>query len=390
MIRVPLLDLKAQYAQFRAEVLGAIESVCASQHFILGENVRAFEAQIAAYCGAAHAIGVSSGTDALLLALMALGIGAGDEVITSPFTFFATAGTIARTGARPAFCDIEPETFNLSPEAVQRFIDDSCVARDGQLVRRTTGGRVRALMPVHLYGQAADMDAFTALSRRYDLAIIEDAAQAIGTETPDGRRVGSLGGIGCFSFFPSKNLGAFGDAGLCTTDDAALAERMRVLRVHGGQPKYFHALIGGNFRIDELQAAVLSVKLKYLDAWTEGRQRNAAFYDEAFAGGSFAGRLAPPKRLARGRHIYNQYVVRVERRDALRAFLSEREIGTEIYYPVPLHLQECFGYLGHASGDFPHSERAAAETLALPIYPELTREQLNAVVAAIGEFYARS
>jgi dTDP-4-amino-4,6-dideoxygalactose transaminase len=388
MIRVPLLDLKAQYAQFRAEVLGAIESVCASQHFILGENVRAFEAQVAEYCGAAHAVGVSSGTDALLLALMALGIGAGDEVITSPFTFFATAGTIARTGARPAFCDIDPSTFNLSTSAVQRFIDESCVASAGELVRRTTGGRVRALMPVHLYGQAADMEALTALARRYDLAIIEDAAQAIGTETADGKRVGALGDIGCFSFFPSKNLGAFGDAGLCTTEDAALAERMRVLRVHGGQPKYFHALIGGNFRIDELQAAVLRVKLKYLDGWTEGRQRNAAFYDEAFAAAPLAGRVAAPKRVARGRHIYNQYVVRVERRDALRAFLTERHIGTEIYYPVPLHLQECFAYLGHASGDFPHSERAAAETLALPIYPELSREQLDAVVATIAEFYA--
>jgi dTDP-4-amino-4,6-dideoxygalactose transaminase len=387
MIQVPLLDLKAQYAQFRSEVLAAIESVCASQHFILGENVRAFETQIATYCGASHGIGVSSGTDALLLALMTLGIGPGDEVITSPFTFFATAGTIARTGARPAFCDIEPSTFNLSPAAVQRFVDESCVARGGELVRRSTGGRVRALMPVHLYGQAADMDALAALARRYGLAIIEDAAQAIGTETADGKRAGSLGDIGCFSFFPSKNLGAFGDAGLCTTQDAALAERMRVLRVHGGQPKYFHALIGGNFRIDELQAAVLRVKLKYLDGWTEGRQRNAAYYDDAFAAQSLAPRITPPKRLARGRHIYNQYVVRAERRDALRGFLTERHIGTEIYYPVPLHLQECFAYLGHASGDFPHAERAAAETLALPIYAELTRAQLDAVVGAIAEFY---
>jgi dTDP-4-amino-4,6-dideoxygalactose transaminase len=388
MIRVPLLDLKAQYAHIRYAALAAIESVCESQHFILGENVRAFEAQIAEYCGAAHAVGVSSGTDALLLALMTLGIGAGDEVITSPFTFFATAGTIARTGARPAFCDIEPSTFNLSSSAVQRFIDESCVASGAGLVRRATGARVRALMPVHLYGQAADMEALTALARRYDLAIIEDAAQAIGTETADGARVGSHDGIGCFSFFPSKNLGAFGDAGLCTTQDAALAERMRVLRVHGGQPKYYHALIGGNFRIDELQAAVLRVKLEHLDEWTQGRQRNAAFYDAAFADAALAARVSPPRKLARGRHIYNQYVVRAERRDALRAFLSERHIGTEIYYPVPLHLQECFAYLGYARGDFPHSERAAAETLALPVYPELSREQLGAVVAAITEFYA--
>jgi dTDP-4-amino-4,6-dideoxygalactose transaminase len=388
MIRVPLLDLKAQYAQFRSEALAAIESVCASQHFILCENVRAFVEQIAEYCGAAHAVGVSSGTDALLLALMALGIGAGDEVITSPFTFFATAGTIARTGARPVFCDIDPSTFNLSPAAVERFIEKSCSVRGGKLVRRATGARVRALMPVHLYGQSADMDALDALASRYDLAVIEDAAQAIGTETKDGARAGSLGDIGCFSFFPSKNLGAFGDAGLCTTQDAALAERMRVLRVHGGQPKYFHALIGGNFRIDELQAAVLRVKFKYLDEWTQGRQRNAAFYDAAFADAAFDARITAPKTLAHGRHIYNQYVLRAERRDALREFLTERQIGTEIYYPVPLHLQECFAYLGYARGDFPHAERAAEETLALPVYPELAREQLGAVVGAIAEFYA--
>jgi dTDP-4-amino-4,6-dideoxygalactose transaminase len=388
MPKVPLLDLKAQYAQFRGEALAVIESVCASQQFILGEHVRALEAEIAAYCGASHGVGVSSGTDALLLALMALGVSTGDEVITSPFTFFATAGTIARSGARPVFCDIDPQTFNLSPAAVQRFIDEHCSSSAGELVHRSTGGRIRALMPVHLYGRAADMRALGELAKRYGLAVIEDAAQAIGTETDEGLRVGSIGDVGCFSFFPSKNLGAFGDAGLCTTKDAALAERMAVLRVHGGKPKYFHALIGGNFRIDELQAAVLRVKLKHLDDWTRGRQRNAAFYDAAFARTALAPRLQPPHKPARGRHIYNQYVVRAERRDELRAFLAAREIGTEIYYPVPLHLQECFGYLGYARGDFPHAERAAAETLALPVYPELTPEQLGAVVAAVGDFYA--
>ena len=387
MSKIPLLDLKAQYTQFRAEVLTVIESVCESQQFILGEHVHAFEAAIARYCGASHGVGVSSGTDALLLALMTLGVGAGDEVITSPFTFFATAGTIARSGARPVFCDIDPQTFNICPQAVQRFIDERCVSRDNTLVHRATGGRIRALMPVHLYGQSADMRSLAEIAKRYELFMIEDAAQAIGTETIDGRRVGSLGDIGCFSFFPSKNLGAFGDAGLCTTNDPDLAERMRVLRVHGGKPKYFHALIGGNFRIDELQAAVLRVKFKYLDEWTAGRQRNAAFYDAAFARASLAPRLTTPYQLAHGRHIFNQYVVRAERRDALRSFLSGREIGTEIYYPVPLHLQECFAYLGYSRGDFPHSERAAAETLALPIYPELAAEQLTAVVAAIGEFY---
>ena len=387
MLKVPLLDLKAQYAQFRGEALAAIEGVCASQHFILGENVRALETEIARYCGASHGVGVSSGTDALLLALMALGIGAGDEVITSPFTFFATAGTIARSGARPVFCDVDPGTLNLSPAAVERFVDEHCLSREGALLHRSTGGRIRALMPVHLYGQAADMPALAGIAKRHGLALIEDAAQAIGTETDDGTRVGSIGDIGCLSFFPSKNLGAFGDAGLCTTNDPALAERMSVLRVHGGKPKYYHALIGGNFRIDELQAAVLRVKLKYLDDWTRGRQRNAAYYDEALARADLAPRLRTPQRPARGRHIYNQYVVRAERRDELRAFLTERQIGTEIYYPVPLHLQECFAYLGYAPGDFVHSERAAAETLALPIYPELSREQLDTVVAAIAEFY---
>ena len=387
MIKVPLLDLKAQYAQFRTEVLAVIESVCASQQFILGEHTRALETDIARYCGASQGIGVSSGTDALLLALMALGLGAGDEVITSPFTFFATAGTIARSGARPVFCDIDPDTFNLSPLKVQRFIDEHCTSSGGTLRHRSTGGRVRAIMPVHLYGQAADMSSLVDIAKRYDLFIIEDAAQAIGTETVDGKRVGSIGDIGCFSFFPSKNLGAFGDAGLCTTNDPELAERMRVLRVHGGKPKYFHALIGGNFRIDELQAAVLRIKLKHLDEWTSGRQRNAAHYTAALARAALGPRLVAPDLPVRGRHIFNQYVVRAERRDELRSFLSERQIGTEIYYPMPLHLQECFGYLGHARGDFPDSERAAAQTLALPIYPELSSEQLGAVVAAITEFY---
>jgi dTDP-4-amino-4,6-dideoxygalactose transaminase len=387
MTKVPLLDLKAQYAQIRAEVLPVIESVCASQHFILGEHVRAFEAEVAQYCGASAGIGVSSGTDALLLALMAFGIGAGDEVITSPFTFFATAGTIARTGARPVFCDIDPETFNISAAAVESFIERQCRVDQGVLVNRWTGGRIRALMPVHLYGQSADMDGLVRIARAYGLRIIEDAAQAIGTEYSDGTRVGSIGDIGCFSFFPSKNLGAFGDAGLCTTNDPDLAEHMRVLRVHGGKPKYFHALIGGNFRIDELQAAILRVKLKHLDAWTEARQRNAAYYSAAFERAGLAPHIVTPRAPAAGRHIFNQYAIRAERRDELRAALTERGIGTEIYYPVPLHLQQCFAHLGYQQGDFPESERAAAETLALPVYPELSEAQLAHVVAAVAEFY---
>jgi dTDP-4-amino-4,6-dideoxygalactose transaminase len=387
MTKVPLLDLKAQYATIRAEVLPIIENVCASQQFILGEHVRALESEVAQYCAASAGVGVSSGTDALLLALMAFGIGAGDEVITSPFTFFATAGTIARTGARPVFCDIDPETFNLFPDAVESFIDRHCRPEAGGLVNRATGGRIRALMPVHLYGRAADMDSMMRIAGRYGLRVIEDAAQAIGTEDANGARVGSIGDIGCFSFFPSKNLGAFGDAGLCTTNDPELAEHMRVLRVHGGKPKYFHALIGGNFRIDELQAAILRVKLKHLDAWTEARRRNAAFYDAAFERTGLAPKVVTPRAAAGGRHIFNQYVIRAERRDALRAALTERGIGTEIYYPVPLHLQQCFAYLEYARGDFPESERAAGETLALPIYPELSEEQLALVVAGVAEFY---
>jgi dTDP-4-amino-4,6-dideoxygalactose transaminase len=388
MTNVPLLDLKAQYAQIRAEVLPAIEQVCASQRFILGDEVLGLEAELSRYCACAAGIGVSSGTDALLLALMALKIGAGDEVITSPYTFFATAGTIARLGARPVFCDIDPVTYNISPLAVQEFIDRRCESRAGQLINRATGGAVKALMPVHLYGQSADMDPLMALARQHGLKVIEDAAQAIGTEYKNGVRAGSIGDIGCFSFFPSKNLGAFGDAGLCTTNDAELAESMRVLRVHGGKPKYFHHVVGGNFRIDELQAAVLRVKLKYLDGWTEGRQRNAAVYNKAFSGPQFAKHLSTPRAPENGRHIFNQYIVRVQKRDALKDFLTERKIGTEIYYPVPLHLQKCFDYLKHRAGDFPESERAALQTLALPVYPELQDTQLEHVVASIAEFYA--
>src|ERR1700734_3692168 len=374
MTNVPLLDLKAQYAQIRADVMPIIEEVCASQRFILGEHVLALEAEVAAYCASAAGIGVSSGTDALLVALMALGVGVGDEIITSPFTFFATAGTIARLGARPVFCDIDPVSFNLSPPAVAEFIDRHCSVQDGQLFNGATGGRIKGLMPVHLYGQSADMDPLMALAEGHGLKVIEDAAQAIGTEYR-GVRVGSIGDIGCFSFFPSKNLGAFGDAGLCTTNDAQLAESMRVLRVHGGKPKYFHAVIGGNFRLDELQAAVLRVKLKYLDGWTEGRQRNAAYYDAAFAKAGLGGKLRTPRAIPGYRHIFNQYIVRAQGRDALRARLTEQGIGTEIYYPMSLHQQKCFAYLGYRTGDFPHSELAAEETVALPIYPELEQKK---------------
>ena len=387
MTTVPLLDLKAQFAQIRSEVMPLIEEVCASQQFILGAHVRGFEEEAARYCRSASGIGVSSGTDALLLALMALEIGPGDEVITSSFTFFATGGAIARTGARPIFCDIDPLTFNLSPAAVGAFLERHARKRGGELVNRTTGGRIRALMPVHLYGQSADMDALMAIARAHGLKVIEDAAQAIGTEYRNGARVGSIGDVGCFSFFPSKNLGAFGDAGLCTANDPELAETLRVMRVHGGKPKYYHAVIGGNFRIDELQAAVLRVKLRHLDGWTDARRRNAAFYDAAFAARGLGGRLRTPPALPRMRPILNQYVVRVERRDELRRHLADHGVGTEIYYPVPLHLQTCFADLGYRPGDLPEAERAAAETLALPIYPELAEAQLGHVVESIAGFY---
>ncbi|MGH8258919.1 MAG: DegT/DnrJ/EryC1/StrS family aminotransferase [Steroidobacteraceae bacterium] len=385
MAEVPLLDLKPQYQALREEIEAAVRRVCESQAFILGPAVKALEQAIARYCQAAHGIGVSSGTDALLLALMGLEIGPGDEVITSPYTFFATAGTIARAGARPLFCDIDPVTFNLSPRAVRALIEARCEVQEGVLRNRATGGRVKALMPVHLYGQMAEMDALMAIAREHSLRVIEDAAQAIGAEDGAGRRAGSIGDVGCLSFFPTKNLGAFGDAGMCVASDAALAERLEILRVHGGKPKYYHAFIGGNFRLDEIQAAVLNVKLPHLDAWTAARQHNAAFYDRAFAAADLSEVLATPAAAPAGRHIYNQYVVRARDRDGLRRHLAERGVGSEIYYPVPLHLQQCFAYLDHRPGDFPESERAASETLALPIYPELTQRQLQYVVDRIAD-----
>ena len=387
-IQVPLLDLKPQYAPLAAEIQAAIERVCASQGFILGPAVKELEASVAAYSQCRFGVGVSSGTDALLLALMALDIGPGDAVITGPFTFFATAGTIARTGAVPLFCDIDPDTFNLSAAAVRNFIANRCRQEAGGW-RSPGGQRIKAIMPVHLYGQLADMPALMEIAQAHGLRVIEDAAQAIGAEDARGRRACSYGDVGCLSFFPTKNLGAFGDAGMCVAHDPALAEKMEVLRVHGGKPKYFHALIGGNFRLDELQAAILNVKLKHLDTWTAGRQRNAAFYDRAFQGADLGRAVRTPLVTPRGRHIYNQYVIRARDRDLLRQHLTAAGVGTEIYYPVPLHLQKCFAYLGHRAGEFPHAEHAAEETLALPIFPELTESQLQYVVDTIAGFYRR-
>ena len=369
-ITVPLLDLVAQYQTLREEIEPVIRRICDSQKFILGPDVESFEAAAAKYCHTKYALGVSSGTDALLLGLMALDIGVGDEVITSPYTFFATGGSIARTGAEPVFVDIDPVSFNLDPAQIESKI--------------TT--RTKAIMPVHLYGQCADLTAINEIARRFKLVVIEDAAQAIGAES-EGKRAGSIGEIGCFSFFPSKNLGAFGDAGMVTTNDQQLFEKMKILRVHGMQPKYFHQLIGGNFRIDALQAAVLEVKLKYLDQWSAARQNNAAKYRQLFSEAGLASILSLPVEVKNARHIYNQFVVRTPERDALLKFLQAEQVGCEVYYPVPLHLQECFSYLGYQVGDFPESEKAAEETLALPIYPELSQAQLEKVVGSIAKFF---
>ncbi len=379
-MNVPLLDLKAQFRSIESEIREAIDEVLSSQHFIMGPQVKKCEAEIAAYCNCAHAVGVSSGTDALLIALMADEIGPGDEVITTPYTFFATAGCIARLHARPVFADIDPVTFNLAPEDVESKITP----------------RTKAIIPVHLFGQIADMASLQKIARRHQIPIIEDAAQAIGAEL-DGRRAGSLGDYGCFSFFPSKNLGSFGDGGIVVTNDAARAEKLAILRSHGSKPKYYHKIVGGNFRLDTLQAAVVLVKLKHLDAWTAARQGNAARYDRLFlaAGLARGGHPFPipscpvvvPKPKS-SRHIFNQYVIRVERRNELRAHLKQNGIDTEVYYPVPMHLQECFAHLGYKEGEFPHSELAARQTLALPIYPELNDEQASYVVDSIREFHA--
>jgi dTDP-4-amino-4,6-dideoxygalactose transaminase len=385
-MQVPLLDLKAQYAPLRVEIETAIREVCDEQRFVLGPRVAELEAKVAQYSQTKHGLGLSSGTDALLLALMALGIGPGDEVITTPFTFFATAGVVARLGARPFFCDIDAATFNLDPAAVRKAIAERCERKGDRLVNRATGGVIRAVLPVHLYGQMADVDAFTAIAKQHRLAVVEDAAQAIGAALADGRRAGSVGDVGCLSFFPTKNLGAFGDAGMCVTNDAALQERMRILRVHGGEPKYYHSLIGGNFRLDELQAAVLVIKLKHLDDWTRARQANAARYDELFRAADLGDEVQVPARVPGFRHIFNQYVIRAPRRDELRAHLAQNGVGTEIYYPVPLHAQRCFAYLEHDPADFPEAQRAAAEVLALPIYPELTGAHLEYVVRQIASF----
>lgn len=386
-MKVPLLDLKPQYQSLKKELDEAVLKVAESQYFILGPEVTAMEKEFCDYLGCKHAIGVSSGTDALLLALMSIDIKPGDEVIVPTYSFFATAGVVSRLFAKPVFVENDPVTFNMDPKDFEKKITP----------------KTKAVIPVHLYGQSADMDEIVRIAKAHKLIVIEDAAQAIGTQYKDGRFVGTIGDIGCFSFFPSKNLGCFGDGGLVTTNDDNLAKILTIKRVHGGEPKYYHKVIGGNFRIDALQAAVLRVKLPHLDKWSEKRRQNANRYTQLFMEAGLAERagksnfdaknkvLLPEavyeKYRVKNYHIYNQYIVRVERRDALREFLTKNEIGTEIYYPVPFHLQECFADLGHKKGDFPFSEFSADTSIALPIYPELTDEQLIYVVDTFKKFF---
>ena len=389
-MNIPMLDLKAQYATIKEEMNEKVLGVLASQNFILGAEVAALEEEIAAYSGARFGIGVSSGSDALIISLMALGIGVGDAVITTPFTFFATAGAIARLGARTLFCDIDPVTYNIDPASCEKILS--------ALSKNRRGLRAKAILPVHLYGQCADMDPLLKLARRNDLRVVEDAAQAIGSEYPGRnglRRAGTMGIVGTLSFYPSKNLGGCGDAGMVLTGNARLADKMRMLRVHGGIAKYHYKILGGNFRLDALQAAILRVKFRHLDEWQEKRRKRADYYSQKFAESGLAGSglVKTPIAVyrnsgAKNYHTYHQYVVRVKGRGRLQAHLKTKGIGTSIFYPLSLHQQECFADLGYRKGDFPASERAAREVLALPIYPELTAEQQVYIVETIREFYA--
>lgn len=391
--RVPILDLRAQFARIRAEVREAIDEVLESQLFILGQAVADFENAIAAYLGTPHAIGVASGSDALLLALMALRVGPGDAVVVPPFTFFATASCVSRLGARPVFVDIDPDGYLLSPAGVRRFLEGECqFGEDGELIHRDTGDRVKAIIPVHLFGEACPMAEFLSLAREFGLAVVEDAAQALGAEVRlagSAVKAGASGDFGCFSFFPTKNLGGMGDGGLVVTRDRAAAHQIRKLRVHGQAGKYRHELMGLNSRLDALQARILHVKLKYIDGWCDERIARASLYRELFLKDGLlgAGVIALPAVGAGRSHVFNQFVIRAERRDELKSYLHGCGIQTEIHYPEPLHLQPCFSYLGYRAGDFPNAERACREVLALPMYPELAEEQQRRVVEKIGEFY---
>jgi dTDP-4-amino-4,6-dideoxygalactose transaminase len=395
-MRVPLLDLSEQYRALGHSIREAINDVLGSGRFILGPKVDVFEKAMCTYCNTPHAIGVSSGTDALLAILMALGIGRGDAVITTPYTFFATAGCIARVGARPLFADIDRKTCNIRPSAIQECIEKNCQPDAGGGWKTKSGEKLRAMIPVHLFGLCCEMEALRKIAERYRLVLIEDAAQAIGAEFPFSERIakaGTMGEGGLFSFYPSKNLGAAGDAGMVVCRDDKLAQKLRSFREHGMEPRYFHHFIGGNFRLDEMQAAILAVKLPHLETWAAARRAAADLYEAELECAGLTERIAVPAEPYRDRgltnhHVYHQYVIRTSMRDALREHLGKREIETAVYYPLGLHEQKCFAYLGYKTGDFPETERAARETLALPIYPEISREAQRYVVSAIAEFFS--
>jgi len=388
-MNIPFLDLKAQYRSIKSEIEAKISEVISSQRFILGPEVEALEKELAAYCGVKYAVGVSSGSDALLSSLMALGIEPGDEVVTTPFTFFATAGAVARLRAKPVFCDIEEQSCNIDPTQLAHLLV--------QRIENQQNSKVKALIPVHLYGQCAEMEAIMDLAHKYDLFVVEDAAQAVGSEylTRQGiKKAGSIGHLNILSFFPSKNLGGYGDGGLVLTNDEAMAAKLRMMRVHGSKDKYLYEFIGGNFRLDALQAAVLRVKFRHLEDWLKKRKEKAAYYDQLFKESRLAekGFALPPQPIYKDSginnyHTYHQYVIRAQARNQLQAFLKERGISTAVYYPLPLHLQKCFSYLGYKVGDFPQSEKASSQVLALPIYPELTQDQQDYIVASIKDFY---
>lgn len=386
---IPLLDLKAQYLAIKEEIDRKISEVVSSQQFILGAEVERFEKELAAYSQTDFAVGVSSGSDGLMVSLMALEIGEGDEVITTPFTFFATAGSIARLKAKPIFCDIDEISYNVSVEKLEELLENR--------YSKSGNSNLKALIPIHLYGQCADMAPILSLAKKFDFFVIEDAAQAVGAEYPmaDGaKRAGSLGDLGILSFFPSKNLSGFGDGGMILTNDEKLASKIRLLRVHGGRDKYFYEILGGNFRLDALQAAILRVKLKYLDGWQQKRRERASYYDQLFEKSGLIEEdlVQVPEALYKesgipNYHNYHQYVIRAKERDGLQEFMREKGIATAIYYPLPLHLQKCFSYLGYKEGDFPVSEKASREVLALPVYPELSSEQQDYIVSTISQFY---